>query len=428
MTFDSPSPPLDLNFDQLYLEIPAIAADFRNPLCSTSGARRRAEINQRCLDAVLPWLQDEQAATPRVWPQPGALPSFWDVVNGTAISIDIMGDSSSESYSGLSSDSYSDLSSDLSGDQSRAILRLVLIPTEAIDLSELRVPQEWVDIPTWAADYYLSVQVNLAEDWVRIVGYVTHQRLKMIAAYDASDRSYGVNTTDLIQNINVLWLAPQFCPEASLRAELPPLPHLHQSQAENLLARFGHPAVVWPRLEMPVALWGSLLAHGGWRQRLYEKRQGLPEQWSIQQWLQSGVSAVAAQWGWGQSASVPAMAGTRSAASASPRLQLSRQLTIAGQPYELRVFPVSNPMGNPSDRVWRFELRCTSNRLSSTAIPLGLTLRLLTEDLQPFAHHADTATTAVDALYVDVILEPGEGLVWETVPLPENYDREILRF
>ncbi|PSO81051.1 MAG: hypothetical protein BRC41_15925 [Cyanobacteria bacterium QH_9_48_43] len=51
-----------------------------------------------------------------------ALPSFWEVVNGTAIA--------------------------LSG------VRLVLIPSEAADLSELRVPQEWVDIPSWGGDYY----------------------------------------------------------------------------------------------------------------------------------------------------------------------------------------------------------------------------------------------------------------------------------
>ena len=36
----------------------------------------------------------------------------------------------------------------------------MLIPSEAIDDSELEVPQEWVDIPSWAADYYLAVQIT----------------------------------------------------------------------------------------------------------------------------------------------------------------------------------------------------------------------------------------------------------------------------
>jgi hypothetical protein len=61
-------------------------------------------------------------------------------------------------------------------------------------------------------------------------------------------------------------------------------------------------------------------------------------------------------------------------------------------------------------------------------IPSGFKLRLLTEDLQDFENNEDVATTAVDHLFVEVALEPGEGLVWEIEPMPENYDREILRF
>jgi Protein of unknown function (DUF1822) len=160
--------------------------------------------------------------------------------------------------------------------------------------------QEWVDIPNWAADYYLSVQVNLAEDWIRVVGYITHQRLKAIGIYEASDRTYCVNSADLIADLNLLWIARQFCPNETLRAEISPLPILPQSQAENLLKRLGNPDLIFPRLEIPFQLWGSLLTHGGWRQRLYEKRQGLAEQWSMPQWLQTGISTVAQQLGWGQ--------------------------------------------------------------------------------------------------------------------------------
>jgi hypothetical protein len=36
--------------------------------------------------------------------------------------------------------------------------------------------------------------------------------------------------------------------------------------------------------------------------------------------------------------------------------------------------------------------------------------------------------TAVAALFIDVVVEPGEGLVWEVEPQPEDWDREILRF
>ncbi|MEH1940390.1 MAG: hypothetical protein V7L01_09265 [Nostoc sp.] len=36
--------------------------------------------------------------------------------------------------------------------------------------------------------------------------------------------------------------------------------------------------------------------------------------------------------------------------------------------------------------------------------------------------------TAVEQLYVEVALLPKEGIIWEIEPLPENYDRELLKF
>ena len=60
---------------------------------------------------------------------------------------------------------------------------------------------------------------------------------------------------------------------------------------------------------------------------------------------------------------------------------------------------------------WRFELR---NAAISAAIPGGFKLRLLTEDLQPFPNNEDVATTAVEQLYMEVALETGESIVWET--------------
>jgi hypothetical protein len=137
------------------------------------------------------------------------------------------------------------------------------------------------------------------------------------------------------------------------------------------------------------------------------------------QWLQSGVSEVAQQLGWGRLSFQPSLAGARSAEQTTAPDFLSRQFAIAGQSYELQVVPY-----DLAERVWRFELRHTA----SGSIPTGFKLRLLTEDLQPFENNEDTATSTVDRLFVEVALEPGEGLVWEIEPTPENYDREILRF
>ncbi|MFE1747428.1 DUF1822 family protein [Coleofasciculus sp. H7-2] len=377
---------------QLCLEISPTAqnqAQQQSQSFSTLSSRWNAYLNQISLSAILPWLREEYEPRAKAWPSVAALPSGWEVVNGTAIEL--------------------------------GTTRFVFIASEAIDLSELRVPQEWVDIPSWVGDYYLAVQVEPDDGWVRIWGYCTHQQLKTRGNYDASDRTYSLDESDVISDINALWVARQLCPEEATRASVAPLAALSSTQAENLIQRLANTAIAAPRLEVPFAIWGALLEHGGWRERLYERRQGLPEQWSILQWLRIGVSEVGQQLGWGRIEFQPSFAGARSAEPTPTPTALSRQLVIAGQQYELQVIP----LGNPEERRWRFELR---NLSIVTSIPGGFTLRLLTEDLQPFENNADIATTAVEQLYVDVILAPGEGLVWEIEPVPENYEREILRF
>jgi Protein of unknown function (DUF1822) len=371
--------------DRLCLAIPDAALEPQNQVFSTPGASWQARLNQMSLAAILPWLQEEQAA--KVWPSVGALPSFWEIVNGTAIAC--------------------------------AGQRFVLIPTSAIDLGELRVPQEWVDIPSWSADYYLAVQVNPNAGWVSVWGYATHHQLKTRGVYHESDRTYSLDEDELIHDLNTIWISQQLCLEEILRSAIAPIPVLPLAQTENLLERLGDAAVLFPRLAVPFQLWAGLLEHGGWRQRLYERRQGLPETRSVSQWLQAGISGLAEQLGWQTIALPLAAQGMRNRTEQASGL--SRQLTIADNLYNLQV----TPRGNPEDRVWRFELRpVDADRL----IPDGFILRLLTEDLQPFDHNEDVAVEAIARLYIDVILEPGEGLVWEVEPTPEEYDREILRF
>ncbi len=88
-------------------------------------------------------------------------------------------------------------------------------------------------------------------------------------------------------------------------------------------------------------------------------------------------------------------------------------MAIAGNLYQLHVFSQYNPNG----QIWRFELRSLINE---GLISGGFRLRLLTEDLQPFENNAHTTTNDSNQLYVEVMLEPGEGLVWEIEPIPED--------
>ncbi|MBD2386255.1 DUF1822 family protein [Cylindrospermum sp. FACHB-282] len=374
------------NPTDLILEIPSIT---QNQAFSGAHSRYQAYINQLCLLAVLPWFQEELTPQVKVWPSTAALSSFWELVNGSALILDAT--------------------------------RFVLVPSEDIDLGELRVPQEWVDIPGWAGDYYLGVQVEPDDGFVRVWGYCTHGQLKTQGSYDSSDRTYCLDASEMINDINVLTVGLQLCPDAATRNPIEQIPPLLQPQAQNLITRLGNPEIITPRLAIPGTLWLGLMAHGGWRQSLYQRRLGLPEQWSVMQWLQSGVSQVADTVGWGRLNWQQTAAGARSVSEVEIRHPLFRQIAIAGQLYEMLITPLAEPEAG----VWRFELRHVT---VGAVIPGGFKLRLLTEDLQPFPNNEAIATTAVDALFIEVALELGEGIVWEIEPLPENYDREILKF
>jgi hypothetical protein len=373
--------------NRVQLELPVPMAN-QAPMQTTPGAQQRSQLNQQCLIAFQQWLHAEFDLIARAYPSMAALPSIWEVVTGTALSVDS--------------------------------LRLVLIPTVAIAVDELRVPQEWVDIPAWAADYYLALQVDPDQQWIEIVGCASHRQLKTTGVYDAGDRTYALDPDDL-NDINSLFISWQLTPahtplQPIPKADLAPLPALPKAQADSLLQRLGDPSVVFPRRAVPFPQWAALLAHGGWRQRLYQQRQGQPEPASVSQWIQAGVASLAQPWGWQLREFNLAGVGVRSFTTG-----IAKPLIIAGQTYELRVFP----LGPTSDRTWRFELRSTP---PGSQIPTGFKLRLLTEDLQPMENNEDTATTPSDRLFIDVILEPGEGLVWEIEPTPEECDREILWF
>lgn len=165
--------------------------------------------------------------------------------------------------------------------------RLILIPTEASDRSEFRVPQEWIDIPGWVGDYYLAVEVDPDEQSLQIWGYTTHQLLKSQGQYDADDRTYSLAGEDLLQNLSVLWMMLQMASEPT-RAEVPLLPNLSTTQALNLVQRLGNVAIALPRLEIPFVQWGALIEQEEYLQALCQKRQQQlkPASFNLGDWLQ----------------------------------------------------------------------------------------------------------------------------------------------
>jgi len=209
--------------------------------CSLPSSRSTAYLNSVCLQGFLNWLrEDSLEAVP--WLEASDLLTVWELVNGTAV---ILGTT-----------------------------RIVLIPTEAIDDGELAVPQEWVDIPSWAGDYYLAVQVQPERGWLRIWGYTTHQELKARGIYDPSDRTYCLTGEQLTQDLNAFWVTVRLCAIVQTRSAIAPLPELSPVQAENLIQRLGNPSVTFPRLAVPFMLWGALLEQANWRHQLFQHRTG----------------------------------------------------------------------------------------------------------------------------------------------------------
>ncbi|MEO0802690.1 MAG: DUF1822 family protein [Cyanobacteria bacterium J06642_2] len=369
-----------------------VSADERQRFWQLSGAhsspttRWQAYLNHLSLHAVLEWLRDEDDRA-RPWPRASAATSIWEVVNGAAVQL---------------SDGT----------------RMTIVADEATDSSEMRVPQEWVEIPSWSASYYLAVQVEPEDGWVRLWGYATRQQVIACGRFDAGDRAYCISADDLVTDISLLHVARAFCPTESAPPEVVPLPPLPLAQAESLLQRLGNSELLTPRLAVSFSLWGALMEHGGWRQRLYRRRTGQPDVRSVVTWLQQGLTEVAGQLGWERLQVAELGAGARGEITQTDTV-LSKSVMVGDREYELRLFPRRELEAGQ----WRFELRALTNRVEP-----GTTLRLLSEDLQPFAGNAVTASAEAEALYVDVAIASGEGIVWEIDPMPEDYEREILRF
>ncbi|MEL7407680.1 MAG: DUF1822 family protein [Cyanobacteria bacterium J06558_2] len=290
-------------------------------------------------------------------------------------------------------------------------------------MSELRVPQEWIDIPEWVADYYLPIQVNLDAGYVRLWGYTTHQKLKQSGEFSYSDRTYSLSEDELIADINALWVARELCPDEVTQAAVEPVAELAAAQAENLITRLGSQSQLLPRLAVPFATWGALLKNPNWRQRLSATRRGATPKTPLWQWFNQSVANISSEFGWRKIEMSLSTQGARGAATADttavPTFGLAKKIAIASQPYELKILPLEEAGS------WRFELSCLT---PGCLIPAGVTLRLLTEDLQGFEGNENIATEPVSNLALEVDLDSGESLVWQVEPTPDDYQLEVLQF
>ncbi|MFM7426447.1 MAG: DUF1822 family protein [Elainella sp.] len=339
-----------------------------------------AYLNQLCLDSLLAWIQAEQS--PEATAQTDR--TIWEFVTGSAIGL--------------------------------GAKRLVLVPSEAIDQAELAVPQEWVDLPDWAGDYYLAVQVSLEpEAWIRVWGYASHQELKA-GRYDPEDRTYCLDGHQLTQDWSALWVTLRFCPEAQTRAVLAPLPDLPAAQTESLLQRLS--AVANPRLAIPFQLWGALIQQPRLRQQLYRQRvdsvPGMaqpPLRQNLSQWL-DGVGQISQQLtaGWQQLEALlsPAELGwnLRSAA-ASEGVRQAKQLELAGQRLALVIQVSREPDG-------RLAIGVQVHPTGEQPLPAGLLLKLLGDEEAEQAEVLQAVQAGAQESYIQLRrFRCGEGTAFQ---------------
>lgn len=207
---------------------------------SSAASRWNAYLNCISLNAFVNWLKEDPDLQENLvfWPDEASLPSFWEVVNGTKLTLDRT--------------------------------QFVLIPSDKSSFSEFCIPQEWVDIPNWAANYYLAVQLNLDEQWMRVWGYATHEQIKKQGKYDRIDRTYSLDRQYLVEDINVMLVAQELFTAKQL--EVSPLPNLSTAETATLLEQLSKQTNYSPRLELTFEQWAAIIANDENRDRLYQKR------------------------------------------------------------------------------------------------------------------------------------------------------------
>jgi Protein of unknown function (DUF1822) len=245
------------------------AEPVRQAYANLTGANN-ARSNQLCLTKVGEWLTGLEI---------DYLPSFteleihslWDVVNGCAINIDRT--------------------------------RLILIPTNTLDRDEIRVPQEWVDLPNLHGDYYLAIQIDLNPKLMNIWGFTSHRTLKQRGEYNPRDRTYSLPSELLVANLDILWMAQEL--NLNEIVATPELPELSLERALILIQQLSTPSAYSPRTKIEFAQWGTILNNPNLRTQLYQTRlqkvaidRAPTPSFRLSDWLQAEFSnAIASGWG-----------------------------------------------------------------------------------------------------------------------------------
>jgi Protein of unknown function (DUF1822) len=148
----------------------------------------------------------------------------------------------------------------------------IILPSNTLDLDEFRIPQEWVDCPELATEFYLAVDIDHENKLARIWGYTTFNQLKIIGNYCSRDRSYYLEHSQINTDINSLWLLCKYYISELTRPDCTILPSITLERFTNILEDLSQTNLLFLRRSLNFHEWGAILANPHWRKMLREKR------------------------------------------------------------------------------------------------------------------------------------------------------------
>mgnify|MGYP005609240687 FL=1 len=154
----------------------------------------KAELNQRWIEKISTYLTDLGLVVKLIFPNEELyLPLISELVDGFVLSV-----------SGI---------------------KVAFIPSEDLDLAGFEVQQEWVDLSNWVADYYVPIQIDREYNYLHLWGFISHQSIQQKANLDRTLRSYEVESTDPIEDLQILWLSCELVNDCEL-ASRGTIPHM----------------------------------------------------------------------------------------------------------------------------------------------------------------------------------------------------------
>ena len=200
-------------------------------------------------------------------------------------------------------------------------VKVAFIPSNSIDLAGFEIQQEWVDLDNWVADYYVPFQLvgvgvgdsltlgnslpsgtasrneNREQNYIHLWGFISHQSVQQKAYLDRTLRTYEVDSTDLIAELEQLWLSCELLNTGELTSErgvVCPLAPLSTSAATATIERLQqHKSVFSPRLLLPFEEWGAIM---NTPEYLHLYARPLPVITKISNWFRSQVESIDRAW------------------------------------------------------------------------------------------------------------------------------------